>query len=186
MIASGLTGRSAWVMVLAVAVLGGGCVSLPPPSLPPIKPTLNVKLDERAWDASNLPDVTVQIVGIPGSELEQMKQYSMTTYWQHEDPKQNTYKRIGFETVLGPGKKSDVLKPNDQLGTAWMSKEYQSEYLFVAANYPRTSKDAPGDTDARRRIIPLNPWSWDNPPNEINIVIRPDGISYSPSAKTKP
>jgi len=164
---------SVLAMVLAAGLLGG-CKG---------QPVVTVSLDPKLGGASGIPAVPIDIVGVNESERARLSEYSMTNYWKPGDTQRASVssKTINLNADLTPGQKQFILAGQDPIWKTW--KERQAQYLFILVNWPRPGDDKPGELDARRAIVPLDPDRWDTWPDKIDVVITPGGVTYSPSPK---
>ncbi|MFH0879675.1 MAG: hypothetical protein V2A34_08180 [Lentisphaerota bacterium] len=154
--------RRAGCALLLAATAGGllcGCGSTGPKNVA-------VTMD-KAWlyRSETLPSVEVDIIGVSAEEEHLWETYSMTAYWSPGDRLRSDAHKIVMR--FGDGLPiSQTLGANNSIWRAW--RRNGAVTLFILADLPGAYSDQSGDTDPRRKILPLKKTA----PN-VEIIIRP-------------
>jgi len=124
-----------------------------------------VSIDEQGFRkaVNTVPSIEVHLVGVNDMEIKEWSTKSMTQYWEPDDGLRTTMVHKGYAHVMTYGEaqpKRDILYRWKGVWDLWEAKG--SRNLFVLVNYPRGAqvKDAEGEADARRRILPLEKARW--------------------------
>ena len=131
--------------------------------------------------------VEVHIVGVNESENRQWSEYSMTKYWSPGDELRAATVRNGYAKVMKFGQglptEQTLTTKDDIWPQKWENK--RSSCLYVLAFLPGAFSDKPGDADARRRILPLDPKAWDFGRDKIQIELHAGGLTLLTPPKVK-
>ena len=106
------------------------------------------------------------------ADLPKWTTYSVTSYWQPDNPQRRDANKITHQFGHGlPA--SVVLGREDPRWQEWLRSGVA--HLVVMADLPGVATDQPGNADPRRLIIPLDRklWSYGAP---LEIVIQEGGI----------
>src|SRR5688500_1513775 len=150
---------------LGLGLTGCGCKSESKPY------NVTVSLDPSF---AGKPVIEVHLVGINDSEDRYWNQYSMTRYWSSDDKLRQTAPRHVMQ--FGPNKPdSQTLSADHALWNTWLSRG--ATKLYVLAFLPEKFDDAPGDTDPRRRILPLDRCKWPQADKQqIKVKLLPSNV----------
>ena len=120
------------------------------------------------------PVIEVHLVGINDAEDGYWKGYSMTKYWSSDDKLRQTAPRHVMQ--FGPNKPdSQTLAADHAVWNTWLSRG--ATKLYVLAFLPEKFDDAPGDTDPRRRILPLDRCKWPQADKQqIKVKLLPSNV----------
>jgi len=124
-----------------------------------------VTLDSGVFKSQlgSVPSVEANLVGVNDVEYPEWFRYSVTKYWEPDDPLRKTTYTKGYTSVLTFGEEQparQILYRSNPIWNDWEAKG--SRYLFILVNYPRVAQDQPGSADPRRRILPLEKKRWKN------------------------
>lgn len=151
------------------------CQSTKSNRLKPLKenPQLILKIHPDYEHAS----MAVDLVGVNPSELENWNQLFLDEYFQPD----NSFRRVASKKTYffgGENKMEQTLEPDDKIWMDWKAKG--SSYIFIMADLPGNIASSSG-TDVRRQKIPIDKRDWAKKPQEIQVLIKPDGITLTPS-----
>jgi len=145
---------------------------------------VTVELDKAIRDQLGDSKIQVDIVAINPNEHQRWQGYSMTRYWEPNDPMR---KSVPVYTLTLDGNKNytQTLSSNDPIWQKWLAgaNEKDPPKLYVLAQIRKTwvaeRDDQPGDKDPRRQILPLGSCRWEkdqgSPPN-VHLTVKPTGI----------
>jgi hypothetical protein len=143
---------------------------------------LDVTMDHRAFQAElgTVPSVEVNFIGVNRTEYAVWYSYSINKYWLPENSQRVTAVRQG-ETAVATFSEHPpynvVISRTNKFWDRWRKKG--AIYLIALCNYPRTSKDEPGEADPRRVILPLSKQRWSGyfwGRRRIRFQVTPRGI----------
>jgi hypothetical protein len=150
------------------------------------KYTLRVQPDASLAGKS----IEVHLVGVNATDYPKWHDYSMTSYWKHDDPLRAT--AVGNKTArvlrFGQGLPNvQSVDINDPIFKEWQSRKV--EHLFILTNLVSTGTDKPGTADFRRGILPLTTKHWDRgeirKQKGIAVTITASGPDVKPQPKVK-
>jgi hypothetical protein len=120
------------------------------------------------------PSVTVNLVGVNETGMEQWNNKSMQEYWMPRDAlRSDAEQKYAYVMQFGPGQPDvKVLKADDPMWAAW--KAAGATHVFVLADLPGAFEARPGAADARRRVLPLDTRRWRD--NEIDIELQRSSV----------
>ena len=155
--------------LLLLAPIGGCPCRCKPPAPVPVRPRPPWPLDvEVTVDAEGfrkqmgtVPSLEINIIGVPELEHRQWCEASMTTYWMPDNPQRLTVLNDGYAHKMTFGDeptKTRTLGQGDAIWKRWAAR--RAAHLFVLVNYPRAARDAHGDSDVRRLILPWGAQAW--------------------------
>lgn len=139
---------------------------------------MNVSLDP-AVSASE--SVTVDIIALGGDRAEELESMPMRRYWTLNDPYREGLLAEGvlWTARLDASNRTAMLKSRE--GQFWNSPTWKSGgKLFVLAKLRGVGPGPNGDP--RRRSILRDAQLWDQ--NRIDVTVKSNGISYSPTEKS--
>ena len=163
-----------FLFILPLFILLGGCetTQLPDP------------YDYRLELGSDLQGASIQVdmIGVPAAELERWRNKSITAYWEPGDADRMAApkKTVVFSKDT---ESSQMLLSTDRVWQTWIQNENATS-IVILADLPGIRKDAPGNADSRRIILPLAAAAWDERPQLITLRITGTGISAEPMALT--
>ncbi|MBN1764500.1 MAG: hypothetical protein JW860_04520 [Sedimentisphaerales bacterium] len=105
--------------------------------------------------AEGIESVEVNIVGVSNSVYSFWESMSMTDYWKPDNSVRLDAKRNGYLYEIKfdqNNPREQTLKTSDPVWKVWSKRK--AKYWFILADIPGMHKDAPGNADARRLIIP--------------------------------
>jgi len=154
--------------LLAFALLISGCSG--PKVARAVAQKVTVTLDSSLENQT----VLVDLVGVNPNQQRQWLDKSMTEYWGDADPLRTSARKHTMR-FTGPN------APQSLEITAPIWKEWLGSgalELFVLADLPNMgrSDDKPGDADARRRVLSLDPQSWAKGTKELKVLIKRGGL----------
>ncbi|MEI7730174.1 MAG: hypothetical protein WCO56_11420 [Verrucomicrobiota bacterium] len=125
--------------------------------------------------ANNLQNrsVVVDLVPVNAANLERWRTYSMTQYWQREDPMRANADKATFSFVKSASQQT-LKQSDDAKWSNWMKTGAQ--YVLVLADLPGSHADMPGNQDARRQILPLDINYWLDKPIVLHIKVQESGV----------
>jgi len=163
-------------LFLALPLVATGCICHP------TKLNVTIELDETM--RSQLADrkIQVDIVGLNANEHARWESYSMTKYWEPNDPRRDSVPT--YHVVFDPTKPgAQTLSMSDPIWDKWPIREKKDisdkdmPRLYVLAQLPGIwgpSDDQPGEKDPRRQILPLGDCRWKT--KDIQMKIQKTGI----------
>lgn len=124
----------------------------------------NFDIDTRLSEDLASKTVTVHVVGVNASEIQQWKTYSVTEYFRPGNPLRESAVADGYAHVMnfGAGKPNpQKLERGSQMWRTWNKRH--AEYLIVLACLPGygDKDDKVGSSDPRRLILPARGSQWD-------------------------
>ncbi len=130
-----------------------------------------VSIDESSWrpqGQGTIPSLEVDLVGVNDSEKSAWDQHPISKYFSPNDRLRSDADRYTMtfkNDDLGP----KTLEKGHAIWKEWTAKGAQ--WLYVIVNLPGIEQDQPGDSDPRRRILPLDKdkWKWGTNTLEIEI-----------------
>jgi hypothetical protein len=157
--------------VLLAVLLIGGCHGVP------MNRVATITADEDVCQQS----VEVHLVGVNRFKKEQWDNYSMTEYWQPNNQLRKSASAYTYVIQYGKAPPERTLSKKHPIRKLWKTRK--AEYLFVLVDLPGIFKDAHGDADPRRLILPaLNSKEWGFQ-KEIKIAISSSNIVALTSRK---
>lgn len=129
-------------------------------------------------------NIQVDIVALNSAEHQRWKDYSMTTYWTPPYELKNSVPV--YSMIFDPGKStSQTLSAKDSIWDKWWANASDKDQmrLYVVALLPGTFDDKPGNTDARRQIMPLGKCRWNG--DTVKIQVQRAGIRTLTNFKIK-
>jgi hypothetical protein len=112
--------------------------------------------------------VEIDLVGVNQFDKAAWNSYSMTEYWQRDNPQRLNAIKTSFK--FGSAEPTaKTLKKNDPIWKLW--KNNKVAYLFVMANLPGDHKDMPGSADDRRLSVTIEKKCWGWFANTIEIDV---------------
>jgi hypothetical protein len=118
--------------------------------------------------------VLVDLVGVNPNQRRQWQDKSMTEYWGDADPLRNSARKhtMEFSKTNAP----QTLEISAPIWKEWLNSGTME--LFVLADLPNMGRgdDKPGDADARRRILSLDPSQWAKNTKELRVLIKRGGL----------
>jgi len=153
----------------AVLIMGAsGCSSTKPGRAR--AHTISVTLDPSLQGQR----VLVDLVPVNPSQKRQWEEKSVTEYFGASDPLRASARKMTIE--LSEPDKPQVLNVKDKIWQDWLG--IGATEVFVLADLPNMGRadDKPGDADARRRILPLDPHRWESGTKELRVVVKRGGL----------
>jgi hypothetical protein len=147
------------VVMVAVLLTGGGCVGTGPRQV-------SITLD-KSWlyRSETLPSIEVDIVGVGESENHLWETYSMTDYWSPGD----RLRAEADKVVLKFGGGSPISQSLGSDNPVWIRwRRAGVTTILILADLPGAYSDLPGDTDPRRRVLPVKKTAAN-----VEVIIRP-------------
>lgn len=184
--ATGLnTGRLAARVIMLTAVayvaLMSGCKSAPKMGSYTIVVTLDEGLRERS---GIMPSIEVDLIGVNEDGFNRLQGKNVDDYFspgdvvRQDEIRSQTVHRMAF-TNENPGAKR--LAWGDPIWTRWRDQRNPSQLVIMSSmSLPPNAQT--GAMDPRRLVIPLTTERW-NDRQEINIVVRPSGLSLESPMK---
>jgi hypothetical protein len=131
----------------------------------PTRLNVTVELDDsmkqRLAELGNRA-IEVDLVVVNSKDHARWENYSMTQYWTPPFERRNS---VSVRTLRFDATKTEpqTLTAKDPLWDKWLANvgEKDSPRLYVLTLLPGTFEDKPGDTDARRQILPLCKDRWE-------------------------
>jgi hypothetical protein len=160
------------LLLAGVALFSQGCSSCKPGVQgAPSKYNIQVSLAPTLKDSSMLVD----LIGVNPASLPSWEAYSMTKYWQINDPKRaDAFDKFTIDFVSGKSL-TNTLASTNAIWSKWMSRGVT--YVVVIANLPGApSPDKPGSQDARRQILSLDKCAWAKGSDTLNVLVQQSGI----------
>jgi hypothetical protein len=163
--------RYRWIFGLTVTALAltlAGCSSTKPSRAK--AHTISVVLDSSLQGER----VLVDLVAVNPSQKRQWEDKSLTEYWGASDDLRASARKVTME--FSQADKAETLRANDKLWKEWLS--IGANEVFVLADIPNLGRqdDKPGEADARRRILPLDPSRWERGTKELRVVVKRGGL----------
>jgi hypothetical protein len=106
------------------------------------------------------------------ADLPKWTSYSVTDYWQPDNPQRRDAPKITFQFGRGLPASGNVSR-YDPRWEPWMKTG--AAYLVVIADLPGVATDQAGNADSRRLIIPLDKKLWERNA-ALELVIQEGGI----------
>lgn len=125
--------------------------------------------------------IAVDVVALGSNLAADLENISMRDYWTLNHPYRAGLMADGvlWTVDLDRANPTAVLKKTDS--AYWNSKTWKSgQNLFIIANLPGVGAGPAGDP--RRRTLDRDAALWDQ--TRIDVTVRQDGISYSPTEKS--
>ncbi len=151
---------------VCLLLLNGGCASR---TIKPRAFQVNLTVD-KALESTSLQ---VDLVGANAlADLPKWTSYSVTEYWQPDNPQRRDALRITYQ--FGRGISNIVtLSRDDVRWQSWLKGGVA--YLVIMADLPGSAVDQNGNADSRRLIIPLDKKLWRSS-DMLEILIQEGGI----------
>jgi hypothetical protein len=134
--------------------------------------------------------IEVHLVGVNNTDYAKWHDYSMTSYWKHEDPLRTTAVQHGIAKVMRFGQGLPTVQSidiKDPIFKEWKGRKV--EHLFILTNLVSTGVDKPGTADFRRGILPLTTKHWNRGEirkrRGIEVTITASGPDVKPQPKVK-
>jgi len=115
------------------------------------------------------------------ADLPKWTTYSVTEYWQPDNPQRRDASRITFQFGRGISKKV-TLSREDPRWEPWLKAGVA--HLVIIADLPGAAVDQNGNADSRRLIIPLDKKLWRRR-DPLEIVIQEGGIKLLTKQKAE-
>ena len=156
-----------WLLPL-VAFIAAGCSTTKPGK--PRAHAITVVMDSSLQGQR----VLVDLVGVNPSQKRQWEEKSMTEYWGSNDALRSSTRKITFE-FSAPDKPQGIGE-KDAIWKDWLGAG--ATEVLVLADIPNLGRrdDKPGDADARRRVLPLDPKKWAKKTKELRVVLKRGGL----------
>lgn len=106
------------------------------------------------------------------ADLPKWTSYSVTEYWQPDNPQRRDASRVTYQFGARQPLKV-VLDREDPRWQAWLNAGVQN--LVIMADLPGAATDQAGNADPRRLIIPLDKKLWRSG-DPLEIVIQEGGL----------
>jgi hypothetical protein len=118
--------------------------------------------------------VLVDLIPVNPSQKRQWEEKSVTEYFGASDPLRASARKMTIE--LSEPDKPQVLNRKDKMWQEWLS--IGATEVFVLADLPNMGRgdDKPGEADARRRILPLDPKRWESGTKELRVLVKRGGL----------
>ena len=117
--------------------------------------------------------IEVNLIGVSDTEFHRWTTTSMAQYWQPGNPMRENAKKY----VMRFGRdlpQQQILKKNDPIWRVWSKRK--AKHLFVLADLRGGFKDAPGNADPRRLILPIYKcWKWHQ--DTIAVQLESNGVN---------
>ena len=128
--------------------------------------------------------IQVDLVVINPNEHQRWRDYSMTKYWEPNDPMRKSVP-VFTMTLDADKNPTQTLSATDAIWGKWLAgaNEKDPPKLYVLAGIRRAwnaeKDDKSGDQDPRRQMLPLGAARWDkslgSPPN-VKLTVKNTGI----------
>ena len=98
----------------------------------------------------------------------------MTEYWGSADALRASARKVTFEFSAPDAPQG--ISPKDAIWKDWLGTG--ATEVLVLADIPNLGRrdDKPGDADARRRSLPLDPKKWAKKTKELRVVLKRGGL----------
>ena len=119
------------------------------------------------------PTIRVDLVAVNDVDLNAWQAKAMSEYWEPGDALR-TSAEFKYTMTFAEGRTgAQTLVKKDQIWNEWKSRG--AMHLLVLADLPGSHQDLPGDTDARRKVLPLDSSRWE-PNQKIRILLQRAGV----------
>jgi hypothetical protein len=165
-----------WVPPVVLLALSSGCLEYPgPPTRYSVVITLDDALKNRAID--------VDLIGGKDQDPAFVDK-SVTDYFTTNDRDRRDAAQSGVKTFsFGPGLPAkQEFTPKDPMWKKLWEEHWEksgANTFYILANLPDAFKDAPGEHDPRRRILPLGSRAYDStlvPDHVLRIKLLPSKV----------
>jgi hypothetical protein len=133
-------------------------------------------------DSLRQGSVLVDLVGVNMASLPRWEGYSMSKYWQDNDPMRQD---AGMDKVTLSFARGDLtskmLASTDAIWDTWSSKAVT--HVLVLADLPGGHEDKPGTQDDRRQVLPLTRGHWVKKTDTLKVLIKRTGIDIVTSLR---
>lgn len=119
------------------------------------------------------PTIRVDLVGVNDVDLSAWQAKSMSEYWQPNDALRTSAEFKHTMTFTEGRTAPQMLAKKDPIWNEWKSRG--AMHLLVLADLPGAHQDLPGDTDARRVVLPLDSSRWEAN-QQIKILLQRAGV----------
>ena len=137
---------------------------------------VNLTIDKPLESTS----LQVDLVGANAlADLPKWTSYSVTEYWQPDNPQRRDASRITYQFGRGISNKI-TLSRDDVRWQPWLKGGVA--YLVIMADLPGSAVDQNGNADSRRLIIPLDKKLWRRN-DSLEILIQEGGIRLQTKQK---
>jgi hypothetical protein len=143
----------------------GGCATVPHPRAYAIRVTLDKPLVGSS--------VQVDLVGVNATDLPKWQNYSVTQYWQPDNPLRRDAQKYAMQFSINTPN-TQVLLDNDPHWAEWLPTG--ASQLVIIADLPGVITDQAGNADPRRLILPLDRAAWGRDVNTIDILVQESGL----------
>jgi len=181
MMTSSLTKRLATLALLVPCALWlTGCGSCKPGRPGPIGTyDIEVTLDPSLQQGA----VVVDLVGVNVGSLPDWENYPMSQYWQDGNQRRRDADKHTLNFAMKKSAK-ELLPATDDKWKQWQTKNVT--HVLVLADLPGSFNDAPGNADARRKVLPLDRCHWTAGTKKLALHVKPTLIEIqSPTRQTK-
>jgi hypothetical protein len=115
------------------------------------------------------------------ADLPKWTSYSVTDYWQPDNPQRRDASKITFQFGRGFPIKVSISR-DDPLWQTWLKSGVA--HLVVMADLPGVATDQVGNADPRRLIIPLDKKLWPSGA-PLELIIQEGGIKLLTKQKAQ-
>lgn len=151
--------------LLFCSLVFGGCATAPHPQAYAVRVTLDKPLVGSS--------VQVDLVGVNQTDLPKWQNYSVTQYWQPDNPFRRDAQKYAMQFSINTAN-TQVLLNNDPHWSGWLSTG--ASQLVIIADLPGVITDQTGNADPRRLILPLDRAAWPKNVNTIDILVQESGL----------
>ncbi len=130
----------------------------------------------------SISSITVDLVGVNGSDYQRWYNYSMTKYFTAGNALRAGATKAVVHFVPG-GPASVTFSKHNPIWKQWKSES--DTHLFVLALLPGVRQDLPGPEDSRRLVLPFDRCRWPGSANPIKIAIKNSGLVCQTPPKPK-
>jgi hypothetical protein len=158
------------------ACLAAGCCH---DAITPLNVTVSLDDPLRSGTNKLIGQMQVDLVAISPNEHPRCVTYSMTKYWEPNDPMR---KFVPVHTAtLDADHPVITLAASDPQWDKWIRDVNVKDppRLYVLVNVRGRADDQPGDLDCRRKILPLTTCHWDKnlgSPPHVQLTVNANGL----------
>jgi len=133
-------------------------------------------------DSLKQGSVLVDLVGVNMASLQRWNAYSMSKYWQDNDPmrKDAALDKVTLSFARGDTT-SKMLASTNAIWDNWSAKAVT--HVLVLADLPGGHEDKPGTQDDRRQLLPLERVHWIKKTQLLNVLVKRTGIDIITSVR---
>ena len=155
---------------------------------PNTKLNVTIDLDEglKKALASSGRSIEVDVIGLNNQQDIRWKNYSMTKYWEPNDPVRASVSATKLTFTFNATTPAQTITKQDPHWEKWLADpgDKAMPKLYILAQPPGLApEDKDGSTDPRRLILPLGLCRWDS--TNVQVIVSETGIIPHPAPKFK-